>query len=280
MIDKRFVFFGTSEFSVIILNELHDKFQIQPSLVVTAPDKRVGRKQILTAPEAKVWAEKNKINVFQPVRLKADDVVTALRDYELFLVASYGKIIPKEILGLPRFGSINIHPSMLPKYRGPSPIQSQILNGEKNIGATIMLMDEEMDHGPILAQKEIPFSDPYIGEYEEVERKLAEESSSLFVQTIQKFLNEEVSARPQNHPKATYTKFIKKEDGEIFLSNDPTESEKNYRKYLAFHRWPKVFFFHEGKRNIITEATFEKGVFKILRIIPEGKKEQEYREKL
>lgn len=274
---KNFVFFGTSRFSVVLLEELKSEFKILPILIVTQPDKPTGRKQIITPPEVKVWALKNKIEVFQPKDLKDTETLEKLRNYDFFVVASYGKIIPLSILELPKNGTLNVHPSLLPKYRGASPIQSQILNGEENIGITIMLMDKEMDHGNIISQKKISFRNKFIGNYEEVEEKLAIESSILLSKVMENWPIEENGSIEQKHELATFTKMIKKADGLIDINDDP---ELNYRKYLAYHHWPKVYFYNEidsiKKRNIVTLAEFVDGKFKILKIIPEGKKETNY----
>lgn len=275
-----FAFFGTSRFSELILDLLKYKQNIIPSLIVTSPDKPVGRKQIITPPRTKVWAEKNNLSVYQPASLKKEEAIERLKGFDFFVVASYGKIIPKTILDLPQKGTLNIHPSLLPKYRGPSPIQFQILENEQNIGTTIMLMDVEVDHGQILAQKEIKYNPhlPPFGTYTEQESIYAIESAELFAETLPKWLTKEMKPVEQNHAKATFTRMIKKEDGEINLNDDPL---KNYTKYLAYYEWPKVFFFTEinglRKRNIITDATFEEGKFIIKKIIPEGKKETFYR---
>lgn len=270
-----FAFFGTSRFAVIVLEDLKTKFGIIPSLLITQPDKPVGRKQIITPPETKVWAEANGVDVLQPNTLKDEDVKNILKNFDFFVVASYGKIIPEEILNIPSKGAINIHPSLLPKYRGASPIQNQILNGEKEVGTTIMLMDSEVDHGPILGQKIIDTSS--LLPYEELEEILAHESAELFENLLPKYLTGEIKPIDQDHSKATFTEIISKEDGKIKLD---VEDLVNYRKYLAFHSWPKVYFFKEidgtKKRNIITEAEFENGKFKIKKIIPEGKNEMTY----
>ena len=277
-----FVFFGTSEFSVILLEELSTKFGIAPDLVVTAPDRPVGRKQIITPPPAKVWAEENDVSVIQPEKLKDEDFLAVLQDYSLFIVASYGKIIPQVVLDIPKLGTLNVHPSLLPKYRGASPIQNQILNDEKHFGTTIMLMDDKMDHGPILAQKEIKCVFP--DTYENVEKYLAIESASLLAETLSSWTStDKKGERQAQHPavqkeeEATYTKIIEKADGEINLDDD---GYKNYLKYLAYSHWPKTFFFfdydNKKMRAVITDASFTDGKFVINKLIPEGKNEMTY----
>jgi len=274
-----FVFFGTSRFSVILLEELKDKFNITPTLIVTAPDRPVGRKQIITPPPVKEWAIENDIDTFQPEKLKDEFFLEEIKEYELFIVASYGKIIPQIVLDLPKLGTINVHPSLLPSYRGASPIQNQILNNESQVGTTIMLMDAQMDHGPIISQKKVVFDEgKFPASYSDVEEKLAEESASLLAEVLPKWVSKSINPKEQDHEKATFTKIIEKPDGEINLEDEPL---KNYLKYLAYHEWPKTFFFfeHEDKklRAVITEAVFEDGQFIIKKVIPEGKKETDYK---
>jgi len=274
-----FVFFGTSRFSVILLEELKDKFNIIPSLIVTAPDRPVGRKQTITPPPVKEWAIENDIDTFQPEKLKDEFFLEEIKEYELFIVASYGKIIPQVVLDLPKLGTLNVHPSLLPSYRGASPIQNQILNNESQVGTTIMLMDAQMDHGPIISQKKVVFEeDKFPASYSDVEEKLAEESAALLAEVLPKWVSKSITPKEQDHEKATFTKIIEKSDGEINLKDEPL---KNYLKYLAYHEWPKTFLFfeHEGKklRAVITEAVFEDGQFIIKKVIPEGKKETDYK---
>lgn len=273
-----FVFFGTSRFSVILLEELKAKFGIVPDLIVTAPDRPVGRKQVITPPPAKEWAIENDIDTFQPEKLNEANFMEELKQFSLFIVASYGKIIPQSILDIPALGTLNVHPSLLPRYRGASPIQNQILNDEKHVGTTIMLMDAEMDHGNIIKQKEVVFSeDQFPAAYINVEERLAVESAALLAGVLSKWSDESTDSVPQDHDKATFTKIIEKADGEIDLNGDP---RANYIKYLAYHEWPKVFFFFEKDnkkmRAVITDAAFEEGAFIIKKVIPEGKNEMDY----
>lgn len=284
-----FAFFGTSRFSVIILDDIKS-VGIIPELIITAPDRPVGRKQVMTPPPVKEWAVQNGVKILQPESLRDAMVLSSLlgdlKPYDFYIVASYGKIIPKEILDLPRLGILNVHPSLLPKYRGASPIQNQILNNEEHVGVTIMHMDEEMDHGPIVAQKEVEFEPgTFPGSYEVTEEKLAHESAALLIESLQKWIesadaNAKQTAQSdqnQDHAAATYTKIIQKADGEIDLTD---EAHKNYQKYLAYGHWPKTFFYFEkdGKkqRAVITEAALREGKFRILKVIPEGKKEMSY----
>jgi len=269
----QFVFFGTNEFSVIALNELKQAGFIS-ALVVTATDKPKGRGMRLTPPLVKVWAEKNNIPYIQPEKLDA----FFLRQMsnvkcQMFIVASYGKILPKEILKIPQYGTLNIHPSLLPFFRGPSPIHSQILENTGMVGVSIMLMDEKVDHGPILAKQilELPIADC---QFENLRDELAKLGGKLLAETIPEWVAGNIDAQEQDHSKATYTKKIKKEDGLIQPYKD--DHEKMYRKFLAFSSWPGVFFFKNRKRIKVTNATFENKEFVIKKVIMEGKKEEDY----
>ncbi|MEJ0021101.1 MAG: methionyl-tRNA formyltransferase [Candidatus Doudnabacteria bacterium] len=146
----KIIFAGTTEFGIPTLEMLKKDHELV--LIITQPDKPVGRKQIMTPPPIKLWAEKNKIPVVQPAKILDD--LPRIKDLapDLLLVAAYGQIIPKEVLDIPKFGSINIHGSLLPKYRGASPIQAVILNGDNETGITLIRMDEKMDHGQIIAK--------------------------------------------------------------------------------------------------------------------------------
>jgi methionyl-tRNA formyltransferase len=286
----KIVFFGGSEFSVYVLNELKIHGTL-PELIVTTPDKPKGRKLVLTPTPVKVWAGKNNIDVVDPVSLKKPCVIegeeTSAEKFlskqtpDLFLVASYGKIIPKEVFEIPEKKTLNIHPSLLPKYRGASPIQSQILNDEKKVGITIMRIDEEMDHGPIVIQKEIKFENWPLGR-KELEKNLAIEGARLFAHILPEWMQGAIDPIIQNELETTYCKKIEKEDGElqIDLNNLEKNAYQNLLKIKAFEERPTAYFFTErsGKKTrvIITDATLENGSLKILRVIPEGKKEMPF----
>lgn len=272
--NSRFVFFGSSEFSVQVLDELK-LHHLVPTLIVTTPDKPQGRKLILTPNIVKVWAKENGIEVLDPSSLKNNpDLVFKLQalSSQLFLVASYGKIIPKEIFEIPAKKTLNIHPSLLPKYRGASPIQSQILNDEKEIGVSIMVITEGMDEGPIVAKKPVARSQQ-LESRKELERTLAIEGARLFAHILPEWLAGVIDPIPQNEELATYCKKIKKEDGQIDLQDDP---HQNLLKIRALEGWPGTYFFQGNKRVIIKKASIEDGKLGIERVIPEGKKEMSY----
>jgi len=290
-----FAFFGTSEFAVKILDKLIENGYV-PSLVITTPDKPKGRKMIMTPPPVKVFAQAHNLKIIQPERLAVKPPLGGLtaKWLDLFIVASYGKIIPKSILDILKFGMLNVHPSLLPKFRGPSPIQAFILSGEKKTGVTIMLMDDKIDHGQILLQKEfearstkfeirnkfqIQNSENLKLNAKQLEEKLAELGGQMLVDTIPKWISGEIKAVEQDHSQATFTKKINKEDGLVDLEKD--NPEIIYRKFLAFQPWPGVYYFTQKNnqkfRVIITDMEMsESGQLKIKKVKPESKKEMEY----
>ncbi|MEI8269875.1 MAG: methionyl-tRNA formyltransferase [bacterium] len=290
----KFIFFGTPDVASNTLEILKGNGYI-PSLIVTAPDRPQGRKMLITPPPVKVWAIENNIPYIQPEVLGGLEVVfksiaqgdgpsIAIRQQadmcgfknnfqpDLFLVVAYGKIMPEELLNLPKFGSLNIHYSLLPKYRGASPVESAILNGDIETGISIQKMIYKMDAGPIVAQEIVKILPDE--KASELRTRLIKIGGELLVKTLPDFIEGKTNLIPQDETKATHCKKIKKEDGQIDLNDDPI---KNYNKFRAYATWPRTFFFKENKRIIITDAKLENGEFKILKIIPEGGKEMEYK---
>ncbi len=279
--DISIAFWGTSRFSVIVLDEMARE-RVLPSLIITAPAKPKGRGLGLTPSYVKVWADAHGIPTLEPLEIKSTDFADTLgTNWDLFIVASYGKIIPRAILDTPVNGTLNVHPSLLPHLRGASPLQSAIL-GEVKVGSThetgvtIMQIDEEVDHGPIVAQEKIliPNWPPKGSELEEV---LGVLGGKLLVKTIPDFLAKKITPRAQDHEKATYSKKMTKASGHINLSDDPA---RTYRKIRALDIWPRAYFL--TKRNgrevrvVVTDAKIEDGKLILLRVIPEGKKEMSY----
>ena len=270
-----FAFWGTSEFSVCILESLK-KGGFLPSIIISTPDKPQGRKLEVKPTFTKIWAEENNIPILQPEKLN-DEFFYKLsaESYKLSIVASYGKIIPERFLDIPESKTLNVHPSLLPELRGPSPIETAILKNIKNTGVTIMKLDKEMDHGPILAQKTYT-----IDEWptrEELEKKLGEIGGELLTEVIPAWVSGKIQEKEQDHSGATFSTKIQKQDALIDLSADPYE---NFRKIQAYSGWPNAFFFieHNGIkiRVSIKEAAFKNNTLEILRVIPEGKKEMNY----
>lgn len=240
------VFFGTSEFGIPILEKLIAS-EMKPSLVVTTPDMPAGRRLQITVPPIKGAAKSNGIPVFQPERLD-DSAVSKIGKADLFIVGAYGKILPKSLLDIPEKGTINVHPSLLPKYRGPSPVQSFLLDGANETGVTIMLMDEEIDHGPILAKE--AYSIKGHPTQKELKEILAGIGADLLVSTIVKWQKGEIEPQPQAHSEATHTRIFKKEDGKIDWNASAQHIERQVR---AFSPWPGAFT-SNGKRIKILKA--------------------------
>jgi len=242
----KIVFIGTPEFGAIILEKLC-KTDLKPVLVVTAPDKPAGRKQIITPPPVKISAQKYNIPFLQPEILSSFKLQITNSKPDLIITAAYGQKIPKEILEIPKFGCLNVHPSLLPKYRGPSPIQYAILNGDKETGITVILMDEKIDHGPIVTNSKFQITNSRIT-HEELLKDLADLGSKLLVETIPKWIKKEIKPKPQDESKATYTKIIKKEDGEINWKKSAEEIEREIR---AFDSWPGSWTNWQILKNMI-----------------------------
>jgi methionyl-tRNA formyltransferase len=277
---QKIAFWGTPQFAVTILGELEKK-GITPSLVVTTPDTPQGRKLTVTPSPVKVWALEHNILVLNPHRLNDPQFLETLKSesWGLFIVAAYGKIIPSNVLAIPKYGSLNVHPSLLPKLRGPSPIETAIIEDMKDTGVSIMLLDEEMDHGPILASWKLPLAHEkwWPPKASALEAVLAHEGGKLLAETIKPWCEGKLKALPQEHPQATYTKKITKKDGLLDLNDDPY---KNYRKIRAFDTWPRAYFFvtRNGKkvRVVVSDALYSKDQLLITKVVPEGKREMTY----
>ncbi len=266
----KFIFFGTDEFAVTVLSCLLEQ-GFTPALVVTTPDKPAGKRMELTPPPVKVFALKNQLEFIQPESFTEARV--ALASADLALVASYGKILPREVIDWPKRGTLNIHPSLLPEFRGPSPIQATILAGATP-GVTIMQMDEEVDHGPIVIQKVKGKGQNLDKPFPDLRDDLARLGAELFLEVLPDYLTGKVKPSEQDHAQATFTKKIKKADGEIKLT-DP--AELNYRKFLAYEPWPGTYFFADRRgqstRIKIVAAHLADDQFVLDKVIPEGRKE-------
>lgn len=241
------IFFGTPQFVVPVLKKLQDNFSLVG--VVTAPDKKVGRTQLLTPSPVKLASQGLALEpspaIITPEKFD-EEMITQIKNLEpdLIVVAAYGHLIPQIILDIPKFRSLNVHPSLLPKYRGPSPIQNTILNGEKITGVTIIKMDEKMDHGPILYTKEISLSGQ--DNFETLSKKLFELGADLLIQIIPDFVAGKLKPKEQNHSKATFTHIIKKEDGYFDINNPPSPKILD-RMIRAYYPWPTAWtHFRQG----------------------------------
>ncbi|MBI4033927.1 MAG: methionyl-tRNA formyltransferase [Candidatus Brennerbacteria bacterium] len=262
---SKFVFFGSPEFATIVLEKLIGAGFI-PAVVVCNPDRPVGRKKIITPPPTKILARKNNVKIYQPEKLEIGNA-------DFGIVASYAKIIPKDIIETFKLGVIGVHPSLLPRHRGASPIQSAILSGDEVTGVTLYLLDEKMDHGPILASREFSISN---FQFSILQTKLAELAGDMLVKILPQFLKGEIKPQPQNELKATYTKKFKTEDAFVDLEKDyPVVVE---RKVRALNPEPGVWTMQNGKRVKILEAEINPaaagGKLKLKKIQLEGKRPQ------
>jgi methionyl-tRNA formyltransferase len=254
----RFIFIGTSEFAAIVLADLIKKKWL-PLLVVTQPDKKTGRKQILTPSPVKKVAQKHNLPILQPLKIKTCKLEIEKYNPDLIIVAAYRQIIPREILNLSRKGCLNIHASLLPLYRGPSPIQKSILDGNKKTGATVIKMDEKIDHGPIISNIKYQISNIKITN-EELSKELAILGAKLLIETIPKWIEGKIKPRIQDEKRATYTKIITKKDGLIAWQGKAIDIERQVRAHLP---WPSAYTFWQGKHVKILEAGIYSTNFKL-----------------
>lgn len=235
---------GTPEFaSLALLRLLEEGHEVVA--VFTKPDKPVGRKKVITPSAVKIKAVENKIPVYQPKTLKSPEQVEILKKInpDLIAVVAYGQILPKEILEIPRYGCVNVHASLLPKYRGASPIQSSILNGDKVTGVTTMYMSEGLDTGDI-----IKMAQTQIGENEtaaELFARLAPMGASLLCQTLSEIENQTANRLPQDDEKATYAPILTKEIAKIDFS---APSETVHHKVCGLSDWPCAYCYLGEKK--------------------------------
>lgn len=243
----RIIYAGTTEFGIPTLEKLKDKYEL--ILIITQPDKPVGRKQILSPTPIKLWAEKNNIEIEQPEKISDNRYQITDINPDLLLVAAYGQIIPKEILDIPKFGSINIHGSLLPKYRGATPIQTTILNGDNESGITLIKMDEKMDHGPIIAKLRILIDDNET--YPSLYKKLSDLAADLVATTLPAWFSGSIKPAEQVHSMATYTKLLKRDDGKIDWTKNSKEIDRQIR---ALNPEPGTWTLLDGKTVKILSA--------------------------
>ena len=246
----KIVFMGTPDYAVKTLEKIAEKHEILA--VFSQPDKPVGRKHIIMPTPVKEAALKLDIPVFQPQSMRDSETIEQIKALspDVIVVVAYGKILPKEILEIPRFGCVNGHASLLPKYRGASPIQWCIVCGETVTGVTTMLMDEGMDTGDILETIEVS-----IGETETAEQlfdRLSVISADLMVSTLEKLEKGEITPQKQDENKATYAPIIKKEMALLDFKNKTAKELENAVR--GYYSWPCAYFFLEGKRVKVISA--------------------------
>jgi methionyl-tRNA formyltransferase len=245
------VFLGTPDFAVPVLRALIADPGFAVALVVTQPDRPAGRGRQLTPPPVKVLAEAHGLPVFQPERLRGTEVLERLRaaDADLFAIAAYGQLLRQAVLDIPHYGTLNVHPSLLPRHRGPSPIPAAILAGDDETGMTIMLTDRGMDTGPILAQERI-----LLGREEttaSLTPRLAELGADLLVRTIPPWIAGAIAPHAQDESAATGSRTFSRADGALDWSRSALELERQVR---ALNPWPRAYTFDRGKRLLVLNA--------------------------
>jgi methionyl-tRNA formyltransferase len=271
------IFLGTPEFAVSALQKLIDE-NYNICAVITEPDRQSGRgKKIIFSP-IKLLAQKYNIPIFQPTKIENCKLKIENLCPDLAIVVAYGQIIPNKILKIPKMGFINIHPSLLPKYRGPSPIQSTILNGDDETGVTIIKLDEKMDHGKVIISSNLTRLDSQkarleaqsseLWNYQNLSNDLSKLGADLLIKVLPDYLLNKITLKDQDHSKATFTKLINKSDGLI----DWNESiEAIDRKIRAYNPWPGAYTILDGKILKICNTHVENNKLTIEQVKMEGK---------
>ncbi len=307
----KYIFFGTPEFAAIILEKLIEA-KLIPAALVCNPDEPLGRKKILTPPATKqlLLEKKIPVPVFQPKKLSEIKNELENINADVFIVAAYNKIISEEIINIPKFKTVGVHPSLLPKYRGPSPIQTAILNGDKETGVDLFLIDKDIDHGPVLAEAKCEILEK--DNCETMTIKLAELGAKLLIEKLPEYINNNPPVgglQEQNHAKATFTKKFSTEDGRVNLpasviASKAKQSKSNeiaaspsaprndkqkedlaeliFNKIRALNPDPGVFTFiktRTGEKRVkLLEAELKDGELELLRVQPDGKKPMSYKD--
>ncbi len=239
----KIVYFGTPEFVIPVVDILTKQGWLVG--VVTAPDKKAGRDQHLESSDIAKQVSSLNIPVLKPEKLN-EAFAEELKKLEpdLLVVGAYGKIIPQSVIDIPKYGALNIHPSLLPKYRGGTPIQAAILAGDSITGVTIIKMDEKMDHGPIISRMEISLSND--DTLESMSNLLFQKAANMLVETVQRYIENQLKPKEQEHDEATFCKLIKKEDGYLDVDNPPAPLQLD-RMIRAYYPWPTAWTKWKGK---------------------------------
>lgn len=253
----KIAFFGTPEFAWKILSWILEYSEIDIILVVSQPDKAVGRKRELQMTPVKKVAINAKIEVMQPEKIKKNTEFHAyLRklDLDFIVVVAYGKIIPQVILDIPKYGCINIHGSLLPKYRWASPVQAAVKDGLTQTWLTTMYMSAGMDEWDILLQAKVDVD--IVDTSLHVFKKFVQIGPELLVQTLREIVSWNLIWTPQNDDESTHCGKINREDGEVFFQKQ--SCKEIYDTYRAYTPWPGIFTFYEGKRFVLEEVSLYK----------------------
>jgi methionyl-tRNA formyltransferase len=288
----RIFFFGSPQFAIPSLEALANDGRLAVDLVVTPPDRRAGRGRELVAPPVKTAAELLGLAVWQPETLRSDEAIERLRsaNADLFVVVAYGELFQRAVLVIPTHGCLNVHPSLLPRYRGSSPIQSAILNGDRETGVSIIQMVRRLDAGPIVAQQLVPLDGTETGG--SLSETLAKVAGQMLPDVVLDWCARRIEARDQDEQIATVTRELTKADGEINWRNDADAIERQIR---AYQPWPAAWTTLNDKRVVIERAELDprsidmapgellavrrsvlaacgSGSLKLLEVRPEGKR--------
>lgn len=272
---KNIAFFGTPDFTTDFLDMLSAQ-GLTPSLIVTNPDRPVGRGMIMTPPGPALWAQEHGIGLIQPEHI--DESVLAMlaeTPWDLFVVIAYGKILPATLIDMPKYGTINVHYSLLPAYRGATPVESAILNGDKTTGVCIQKMRYKLDSGPIIENEEVAIepNDTTLT----LRARLNDKALVMLPKTIKKVFEGTVTMTDQDEAQATHCGKISKADGEIKLTDGPLFNDRKFRAHSA-HVGTYFFIEKNGKsiRVKVTRAHLHENNFIIDEVIPENGKVQPY----
>ena len=250
----RIVFMGSPDFSLPSLRELAKRYEVVG--VVTQPDRASGRGRTLKPPPVKILAQELNIPIMQPEKLKQPEAMAQLHAWspDLIIVAAFGQILRKDVLDLPKYGCINVHASLLPRWRGAAPINAAILHGDEETGVTIMQMDVGLDTGPMLAKRSIRIKpDDTAGS---VFQTLSTLGADLLIETLPDYLSGKITPTPQPEEGATYAPMLKKEDGKLDFTQDVNDLERRVR---AFNPWPGTFMDFDGTNLKVHRAHVEAG---------------------
>ena len=249
MSKPKIVIWGTPSLAVEIAKSMLTWTEI--TAIITTPDTLKGRKKILTPSPLKEFANTHNLPVFSPDKLNTSETIELLSELksDIWLVIAYGKIIPQTVLDIMPNKVLNIHPSILPQYRGPSPIQASLRNGDTKTGVSLMQIDHLMDHGPIIAQQEIAIirTDTYI----ELEQKIIQTSANILQKSLPQFLAAQITAQPQDDTQSSLVSMVAKQDGQINWEQHTAQDIINlYRAYII---WPQIYTYINNGKKVIFE---------------------------
>jgi methionyl-tRNA formyltransferase len=245
----RIIFMGSPQFAVPSLRALSSNYNLIG--ILTQPDRPAGRGKKLRPSPVKVVSEELHLNILQPRRLRDDDSIRQIQELQpdLIIVTAYGQILPQKILDIPPHGCLNIHASLLPRWRGAAPIQAAILHGDEETGISIMLMDAGLDTGPLLSQTKLTIETHETAG--DLSNRLAIVGADFLIKTLPDYLNGNIVPTPQDNRLATYAPMIKKSEGAIDFNKTSTQLSNQIR---AFEPWPTSYFYWDGQRIVVKKA--------------------------